>query len=529
MSVVTKMENSQTKEQSLTSQSIWILFAKLISFVLSVLLPLLVVRFMTPHDVGVYRQVFLVSNYAVDVLPLGLSMSAYYFLNRENQYERSLSVLNILIFNFVLGGLACFALTFFPGILTSLFQNDEMASYATPLGILIWLRIFGGFLEIVALANREARAASVMIIVMQTIYMALMVGAVLLYTSVFSLVLAALIHGAIQTAVLFLYINSRFPGFWKRFDINFMHQQLAYALPFGLAALLYSSQTDVHNFFVGHNFSAADFAVYSIGCFQLPLIWVLYESVSAVVIPKMSELQSAGEKRKMVELSVNAMLKLGLVYFPMFFFLMISAKDFITTLFTPTYVDSVPIFRINLLLLPLMCIIVDPIGRAFAEVGSFLLKIRAVLFLLLSLSLWLVIEDLNMFEVIGLVVTFIFIEKALTVWKCLKLLEVSWTDIGLLRNIGVAFCVAGLAAVPLLFIYIVIHDFLVAQYLKLGEFLLSFFGITREAILFEGLLLLGTMFVVYMIFYVFLIDRFKLLDTDTKMKLKRTFRKIVRV
>ena len=111
---------------------------------------------------------------------------------------------------------------------------------------------------------------------------------------------------------------------------------------------------------------------------------------------------------------------------------MITAKDFIITLFTPTYVDSVPIFRINLILLPLMCIMVDPIGRAFAEVGSYLLKIRAVLFLLLSASLWLVIDDLNMFEVIGLVVTFIVIES-FTVWKCLKL-EVSRSDVRLLKT-----------------------------------------------------------------------------------------------
>lgn len=522
------MTRTQDKPQSLTSQSIWILIAKLISFALSVLLPLLVVRFMTPHDVGVYRQVFLVSNYAVDVLPLGLSMSAYYFLNRDNQYERSLSVLNILLFNFVLGGLACFTLVSFPDLLTSLFQNEEMRLYAAPLGILIWLRIFGGFLEIVTLANREAKTASVLIILMQMVYMLLMVGSVIIYNSVGSLVTAALIHGAIQTVVLFGYINSRFPGFWKRFDAKFMRQQLAYALPFGLAALLYSSQTDVHNFFVGHSFSAADFAVYSIGCFQLPLIWVLYESVSAVVIPKMSELQAAGKKREMLELSVNAMLKLGLLYFPMFFFLMITAKDFIITLFTPTYAESVPIFRINLLLLPLMCIMVDPIGRAFAEVGRFLLKVRAILFVLLSISLWLVIADLNMFEVIGLVVIFIFAEKAITVWKCLKLLEVSKSDLGLLKNVWLAFGIAALAALPLLFIYIVIHDFLVAQYLKIGEFLLSFFGITREALMLEGLMLLGTMGIIYMIFYLILIDQFGLFDDTIKQKIRDIFRKFTK-
>ena len=88
------------KQKSLKSQSAWILFAKITGFAISFLLPLLIVRFLTQDKVGVYRQAFQVIVNAVAVLPLGFSMSAYYFLNRDEEYRKA-TILNILLFNFV--------------------------------------------------------------------------------------------------------------------------------------------------------------------------------------------------------------------------------------------------------------------------------------------------------------------------------------------------------------------------------------------------------------------------------------------
>ncbi len=73
------MNDSLPEQQSLKSQGAWILFAKITGFVISFLLPLLIVRFLTQDKVGVYRQAFQVITNAVTILPLGFSMSAYYF------------------------------------------------------------------------------------------------------------------------------------------------------------------------------------------------------------------------------------------------------------------------------------------------------------------------------------------------------------------------------------------------------------------------------------------------------------------
>jgi len=145
------------KTPSLKSQSASLLFAKTIGFVFSFLLPLLVVRFLTQDKVGVYREVFQVIATAVSILTLGVSMSAYYFLARETERRAGAAVLNILIFNFAVGGAACLLLFFFPQLLGNIFRSDEITQLAPRIGVVIWLWIFSAFLETVAVANQEAR------------------------------------------------------------------------------------------------------------------------------------------------------------------------------------------------------------------------------------------------------------------------------------------------------------------------------------------------------------------------------------
>src|SRR5258708_5672818 len=107
------MNSTNETAQSLRSQSAWLLTAKIIGFGFSFVLPLLIVRILTQDDVGHYREAFQVITNGVIILPLGFSMSAYYFLARETE-RRGAAVLNILLFNFIVGGLACLTLFLYP-------------------------------------------------------------------------------------------------------------------------------------------------------------------------------------------------------------------------------------------------------------------------------------------------------------------------------------------------------------------------------------------------------------------------------
>src|ERR1041384_394548 len=100
------MAQGQNRGSSLTLGAFWIMFAKTLAFAFSFALPLLLVRRLSQHDLGLYKQAFLVVGTATAVFSLNFNTSAYYFLPREQGGRRQAVVLNILIFNLLAGGLA---------------------------------------------------------------------------------------------------------------------------------------------------------------------------------------------------------------------------------------------------------------------------------------------------------------------------------------------------------------------------------------------------------------------------------------
>lgn len=419
---------NQSESQSLTVQTAWILFAKITSYALTIAVPLILARRFDQAEFGLYKQVFLVIATANAVLPFSFGMSAYYFLPRETGARRNAVVTNILLFYLAVGAFAFFALVFFPGILTIVFKDQAITDFAALLGATILLWIVSTFLETLVIANQEPRLAMLFIVFAQITKAVFFVSAAVFIGSVKSLIWAAMLQAALQTIVLFVYANRRFPGFWRIFDFNLFKTQFSYTLPFGLSGWFATLQIDLHNYFVASRFLAAEFAVYAIGCFELPLIGILAESVGAVLIPTVSRLQANDDKREILETSARVARKLALVYFPLYAFLLVVADTFIITLFTDKFAASVPIFRLNITLLPFAILVLDPIARAYKEIGYYLLKMRVVLFVFMTAALWAATANGNLLSINAVVVSFALIERFLSAAKTVRTINAKKTD-----------------------------------------------------------------------------------------------------
>jgi O-antigen/teichoic acid export membrane protein len=258
---------------------------------------------------------------------------------------------------------------------------------------------------------------------------------VLFFGTLGSLLAAAVLHGLVQTVVLGCYLESRFSGFWRAFDSRMLRDQLSYALPLGGAALLMIVQTDLHNYFVSNRFGPALFAVYSLGTLQLPLMGLIWEATNSVLITRVSILQKQNEPREIVLLLARAARKLAAVYFPVYVFLMVAGREFIRVLFTARFTDSWPIFAVNLTLLPLGILLLDPLYRAFERERYFLLRLRLALAAGLIAALWLFTARLGLLGVIVVVVAVAVIERAVMTIHFLRLLGVTARDLVLLRDI----------------------------------------------------------------------------------------------
>jgi len=435
------------KQSSLTVQALWLLVAKTLGFLFAFVLPILLTRTLSQNEYGLFKQVFLIVTSAVSLLPFGFGLSAYYYLPREKDArQRGQVVFNILLFNGIVGFAACLLLILWPGLIAQIFRDPSIPSYAASVGAVILLWMFSSFLEIAAIANQELRLATVFIVFGQLTRTALLIAAAVVFDSVRALIYAAIIHGVLQCLVLLWYVSSRFPQFWRSFDWELTRRQVAYAVPFGLAGLLYTVQTDLHNYFVSNRFSTSAFAIYSIGVAQLPLVGLLHESVSAVIIPRASYLQKHGEPKEIVALVANAVRKLAAFYLPLFAVLMVIGREFLTVMFTSAYAASWPIFAVNLLMLPISLIEVDAVVRAYEQYRYFLVKLQIIMSILMVFALWFGIVRFGLVGAISAVVLINLLLRVVLAVKFGSILGVARRDLLLFKDVWKLALAAAVAA-----------------------------------------------------------------------------------
>jgi len=413
------------------------MFAKSTAFLFSLALPLLLVRRLSQTEFGLYKQAFLVVGTAVAILPLGFGMSAFYFLPREDDNSRKgRIVFNVILFNVFVGGIVFLVFAVQPRLLSTIFHDPELEKYGALIGATIFFWMFAAFLEVIVIVNREAKLATVLIVGTQISKASCLLLAAILFGSLRSLILAGLVHSIVLSVILLGYLNQRFRGFWRSFSWATLREQLAYALPYGAAGLLFTAQNDLHNYFVSNSFGPATFAIYSIGCLQLPLVGILSESIASVTIPRISYLQKHNQPREIVLLMTKVMRKLAVIYFPLYAFLMVGGRELIRWMFTDNYIASWPIFAINLTLLPFYVIMLDPIVRAYAEQRYFLLRLRMVLFCVLLGGLWFSVRHYGVIGVITVVVSINLLEHLIVTYRSGRIMGVKPADVVLLRDVG---------------------------------------------------------------------------------------------
>src|SRR5206468_3487806 len=98
--------------------------------------------------------------------PLGVGMSAYYFLARDPERHGD-TILNILVFLFAAGSAGGLTLALWPQSMVFLSHEPETAAYAPWVGLLIVLFVVGAFFEIAPIANREISIAMGVILATQ--------------------------------------------------------------------------------------------------------------------------------------------------------------------------------------------------------------------------------------------------------------------------------------------------------------------------------------------------------------------------
>ncbi|MCI0392817.1 MAG: oligosaccharide flippase family protein [Acidobacteria bacterium] len=378
MSVTRQKEEQTQGGAGLTKKAALIVGANLLSMCLAFILPLVVVRTLNQAEFGLYKQAFQIMLSALGLLNLQVAVSVFYFMAREPEKKLQV-VLNIVIFYSLVGSLIFLIFLIWPGWVTLIFKGSELVPYVPLLGLAILFWLVSTNLESVPIAAGDVRIASAFIILSQFTKSAMIILAVVIFGDITAILIAAVLQGAVQTAVMIIYIRRKFGRFLATVDWPLFRVQIGNALPFGIGGIVAIVQNDMHNYFVSHYFDTATYAIYAVGCFQLPLLGMLATSFASVLNPELAKHKEAADYQAIIHLWMDVMRKLAFFYLPGFALMFVLRQDLITVLFRVDYLASVPIFAINLFGLLLGLTVHLHVLRLFDQLRYFRLKLYLVL------------------------------------------------------------------------------------------------------------------------------------------------------
>jgi O-antigen/teichoic acid export membrane protein len=353
------------KVESVFRPALLLMSGRMLAFVATFFIPVVLTRVFDTAQFGTYKQLFLVYASAYYIAQLGMASSLYYFLPAA-AHEAGRFVANSMLF---LGaaGLACMGLLMGAAPrLADWLSNKELAVYIPWIGVYLFLMLLSSTLETVLISRRQYRTASASYALSDFARAAAFTLPVLLFRELAWLLKGAVLVAVLRLVVTLFYFRREFPGSFTPDRVLFK-RQVKYALPFAAAVFLEIVQASLPQYAVSYLFDPATFAIFAVGCLQIPLVDFAASPTSDVMMVKMQGRLAEGRKPAIVAIWHDATWKLALLFFPLTALCVLGAQPIILFLFTEKYAASAPIFMAWSMIILLATLQVDGVLRVFAQ------------------------------------------------------------------------------------------------------------------------------------------------------------------
>lgn len=435
------------KSSSLTKQAGFLMAGRILAMPLAFFLPVVLVRFFSIEEFGHYKQLFLIFYTIIPFLDCGLSNSLFYFIPKyphikENILSQTCSILILISLLTTI----CFFI--FKNEIALVFSGSlSLSPFVPHIGLFAAFWHISTVLEVVLIVEKKAFHSGMTTFLSDAAKSIAAIIAVLTGGGLKEVLYAFILIGFLRTLIMFFYISTKNIFSFSRWDTQLLRSQLAYALPFGFAVIVIGLVDRSHQYIISISTNASVFAIYSVGCFQLPFLAIVVDSIAKATLVRISELTSeANSSIEIAQIISNSIRKLWILFFPVFVFLFCYADEIITLLFTDNYKDSIPIFRIFIFLIPLSAILVQHVPRAFSETGFILKNNLICLFLTVLFGMLFI----NYFGIMGPALGFILanlIWKIIHLNKCKKMVNTDLRKLlpfGSMTNVALISIVVGI-------------------------------------------------------------------------------------
>ncbi|HEV2227945.1 MAG TPA: hypothetical protein VGR86_03240 [Steroidobacteraceae bacterium] len=388
--------------------------ANALDYAIQFLLPVVLVRYLSPAAFGGYRLLWLVTGTVMAIVTQAMAGSLYYFLPRSDADGKRLYINQAILYLAAAGLIGACAVSplnpWLPHNVRALVGEQVIV----PLFVMLW--VMASLLDLIGTAEErvawQARAT-----VGLSALRALALSATAMLTRELEPVLLALLGFAAFKLALLLGYVARHHGirgpFLRR---SAFADQLRQSAPFGFAGALYGLRGQADQWVASLLFPVALFASFSIAALLGPLVHLCRQSVGQAFLPSVSRLEAAGDTRGMLALNSRASVMVATLAYPLLAFAFVFGREIVTVIYTSAYVDAVPVMRIYIL--GLIALVIEPATiMLLLRQGAFSMRI-GVLALLFSVVVS--FAGARLFGLAGAAagsVTAIYFEHFTTLWR----------------------------------------------------------------------------------------------------------------
>lgn len=397
-------KNNLKKTESLSMHAFFLISARLLSLPISFFVPIVLVRNFSISEFGQYKQLFMIYNMALPLMSLGVTQGLIYFVPKYPERQKEI-ISQFVTYQIISCSIALLLFCLFQHEIAVLFTSSgDIASFIPYIGLFLVFWSLSNNLEIVLTATKKVFHASLFVFVSAGTKSLITIVIVTIFGGLKAVLIGFVTLGVIRFFLFMVHIIQQKNFSFTCFDKKLFKELLQYSVPLGVAVCVNSLMEYTSQFVVSNQLSVTEFAMYSIGCFQVPFIGMVSMSVSRVAIVKICELHKKHENSDITILLNNSFRKLAMVFFPAFVLLWAVAHDFIVLLYTDAYTASIPIFRTFIWILPLSAILVEYVPNALGD-SIYVFRVNCITFVL---NICAVLVLLHFFGMPGAAAGFVF-------------------------------------------------------------------------------------------------------------------------
>lgn len=349
--------------------------ANAIDYALQFLLPVILTRFLDTAEFGGYRLFWLVSTTAVALTTLGIPQSLYYFLPRSDRLRKRLYIYQAMAFLGIGGLLAAIAIL--PGSPLLPESTRILGQFGLLPSVFVMLWVICTLLDFLPAADGRPHWQARTIVGL-AVTRTLALGLTAMATASLASVLWALVAFVAFKAMLLLAYAVHYHGLGGPYaEKAAFHEQAGYAIPFGIAGMLFSLRSQAEQWVAAALFSIGQYAAFSVASVLAPLVSLFRQSMNQAFLPRMSELHAGGDATSMLDLNNRANVALALLLFPLLAFAFAFSDALIALIYTAAYAEGGDAMRVYVLGMVALSVELNNVMLLLKE-GSFASRINFV-------------------------------------------------------------------------------------------------------------------------------------------------------